>query len=71
MKESNGSAATAPAVSAVAVGALGAEALRAAVAALEPGVAWEGKQIERRGVAASALKPAVTAPPLVQQTELT
>ena len=57
--------------SAVAVGALVAEAVRAAVAAQELGVAWEGKQIERRGVAASALKPAVTAPPLVQQTELT
>ena len=66
-----GTGAGAAAVSAVAVGALGAEAVRAAVAALEPGVAWEGKQIERRGVAASARKPAVTAPPLVQQTELT
>ena len=56
---------------AVAVGALGAEVVRAAVAAQEPGVTWEGKQIERWGVAASARKPAVTAPPLVQQTELT
>ena len=52
-------------------GAAAAGAARAAVAAQELGVAWEGKQIERRGVAASALKPAVTAPPLVQQTELT
>ena len=66
-----GTGAGAAAVLVVAVGALGAEAVRAAVAALEPGVAWEGKQIERRGVAASARKPAVTAPPLVQQTELT